>query len=53
MGRRNNSQVEVLSGLAPGERVIVSAYAAFGKARRVQISSLSGAYARTGCRPGA
>jgi HlyD family secretion protein len=38
IGRRNNSQVEVSSGLAPGERVIVSSYAAFGKAERLQIA---------------
>jgi HlyD family secretion protein len=38
IGRHNDSQVEVPSGLAPGERVIVSAYAAYGKADRLQIS---------------
>jgi HlyD family secretion protein len=38
IGRRNNSQVEVASGLAPGERVIVSTYAGFGKAERLQIA---------------
>ena len=38
VGRRNNSQVEVASGVAPGERVIVSTYAAFGKAERLQIA---------------
>ncbi len=37
-GRRNNSQFEVLDGLAKGERVIVSGYAAFGKAPRLHIS---------------
>jgi HlyD family secretion protein len=37
IGHRNNSQVEVASGLASGERVIVSTYAAFGKAERLQI----------------
>lgn len=37
-GRRNNSQVEVAGGLAEGERVIVSSYAAFGGAKRLQIS---------------
>ncbi|MDQ1920373.1 efflux RND transporter periplasmic adaptor subunit [Massilia pseudoviolaceinigra] len=35
-GRRNNTQVEVLAGLAPGERVIVSSYAGYGKAARLQ-----------------
>jgi HlyD family secretion protein len=38
IGRHNDSQVEVASGLAPGERVIVSAYAAYAKADRLQIS---------------
>ena len=37
-GRRSHSQVEILSGLAPGEQVIVSGYAAFGKAERVQLT---------------
>jgi HlyD family secretion protein len=36
--RRNNSQVEVASGLAPGEQVIVSTYARFGNAERLQIA---------------
>jgi HlyD family secretion protein len=39
IGRRSNSQVEVASGLSPGERVIVSSYAAFGKAERLQIGT--------------
>jgi HlyD family secretion protein len=38
IGRHNDSQVEVPSGLAPGERVIVSVYAAYGKTDRLQIS---------------
>jgi HlyD family secretion protein len=38
VGRRNNSQVEVASGLAPGERVIVSTYAAYSGAERLQIA---------------
>jgi HlyD family secretion protein len=37
-GRRNNSQIEVLEGLARGERVIVSGYAAYGKSLKLQIS---------------
>jgi len=37
-GRRNNAQLEVLSGLAVGERVIVSGYTAYGNAPRLQIS---------------
>lgn len=35
IGRRNAQQVEVLSGLRPGERVITSDYAAFDKVDRV------------------
>lgn len=38
VGRRNNSQMEVTAGLTPGERVIVSTYAGFGKAERLQIA---------------
>jgi HlyD family secretion protein len=38
LGRRNNSQVEVLSGLAAGESVIVSGYTPFGKAERLQLT---------------
>jgi HlyD family secretion protein len=38
VGRRNNSQVEVASGLTPDEQVIVSTYARFGKAERLQIA---------------
>jgi HlyD family secretion protein len=38
VGRRNNSQLEVSSGLKSGERVIVSAYAPFGNAQRLQIT---------------
>ncbi len=38
LGRRNNSQVEVLSGLAPGEQVIVSSYTPFAKAERLQLT---------------
>ncbi len=37
LGRRSNSQIEVLSGLAAGEQVIVSGYAGFGKAERLQL----------------
>ncbi|MDL2355750.1 MAG: efflux RND transporter periplasmic adaptor subunit [Pseudomonadota bacterium] len=37
-GRRSNSQVEILSGLAPGEQVIVSSYAAFEKTERLQLT---------------
>lgn len=37
-GRRNNAQVEVRFGLAAGERVLVSSYAAFGNAQRLQLA---------------
>jgi len=37
IGRRNNRQVEVLSGLTAGERVIISGYAAFGKSAKLQL----------------
>lgn len=39
LGRRNNAQVEVLSGLAAGDQVIVSSYAPFGKAERLQLTN--------------
>jgi HlyD family secretion protein len=38
LGRRNNRQVEIATGLEAGERVIVSNYGAFGKVERLQIS---------------
>jgi HlyD family secretion protein len=38
LGRRSNSQVEVLAGLTKGERVIVSSYTPFGKAERLQLT---------------
>jgi HlyD family secretion protein len=38
LGRRNNRQVEVASGLEAGERVIVSNYGSFGKVERLQIA---------------
>ncbi len=37
-GRRSNTQIEVLAGLAPGEKVIISSYAGFGKATRLQLT---------------
>jgi HlyD family secretion protein len=37
-GRHNSSQVEVLSGLVAGERVIVSSYAGYGRATRLQLT---------------
>ncbi|MCU6435623.1 efflux RND transporter periplasmic adaptor subunit [Undibacterium sp. Jales W-56] len=36
-GRRNNRQIEVLSGLKEGEKIVVSSYAAFGNATRLQM----------------
>ena len=38
LGRRSNTQVEVLSGLAAGEDVIVSGYTSFGKAERLRLT---------------
>lgn len=38
LGRRSNNQIEILSGLAPGDQVIVSGYANFGKAERLQLT---------------
>ncbi|MES3025733.1 MAG: biotin/lipoyl-binding protein [Pseudomonadota bacterium] len=38
LGRRSNSQVEILAGLAPGEKVIVSTYAAFANAERLRLT---------------
>jgi HlyD family secretion protein len=37
IGRRNANQVEVLNGLKPGERVIISDYAAFEKIDRINL----------------
>jgi HlyD family secretion protein len=37
IGRRTSAQVELMSGLAAGEHVIVSSYALFGKSERLQI----------------
>lgn len=39
LGRRNPQFVEVLGGLAPGERVIVSSYEAFSKMDRVEFEA--------------
>jgi HlyD family secretion protein len=38
VGRRSNTQIEVLSGLAAGDRVILSSYAAFGNSPMLQIT---------------
>ncbi len=38
IGRRSNSQIEVLDGLNTGEKVILSSYAAYGNSPRLQIS---------------
>lgn len=37
LGRRSTSQVEILSGLAAGEKVIISSYAHYGQAERLQL----------------
>jgi HlyD family secretion protein len=37
LGRRNPDNVEILQGLQPGERVIVSSYAAFQKVEQLDI----------------
>lgn len=37
LGRRNPAQVEVLAGLAQGERVIVSTYSPFGSADKLRL----------------
>lgn len=37
IGRRSHRQVEVLTGLAAGERVIVSSYAPFGQAPSIEL----------------
>jgi HlyD family secretion protein len=37
-GRRNNSQIEVLEGLAAGDRIILSSYAAYGNSPRLHIT---------------
>ena len=37
LGRRNIEQVEVLSGLAPGNRVITSDYANYGRIDRIDL----------------
>jgi HlyD family secretion protein len=38
IGRRNNNQIEVLAGLAAGERVIVSGYALYGKSPKLELT---------------
>jgi HlyD family secretion protein len=38
IGRRSNSQIEVLDGLAAGDKVILSSYAAYGNSPRLQIT---------------
>ena len=35
VGRRTSEQLEVISGLAPGERVITSDYTGFDKVERI------------------
>ena len=38
IGRRSNSQIEVLEGLAAGDLVVVSGYTGFGKAERLELT---------------
>jgi HlyD family secretion protein len=38
LGRRSSTQIEVLSGLNAGDRVIISSYAPFGKTERVELT---------------
>jgi len=38
LGRRNPEQVEVLGGLAPGERVIVSSYDSYKDIDRIELT---------------
>jgi len=38
IGRRSHAQAEVLGGVTPGDKVIVSGYAAYGGAERLQIA---------------
>lgn len=38
IGRRSNSQVEILDGLKAGDQVILSSYAAYGNSPRLQIT---------------
>lgn len=38
LGRKNPQSIEVLSGLAPGERVITSSYASFADAEQLSLS---------------
>ncbi|MFK8018759.1 MAG: efflux RND transporter periplasmic adaptor subunit [Pseudomonadales bacterium] len=39
LGRRNKEFIEVLSGLVPGEKVVVSSYGAFSDIQRLQLSN--------------
>lgn len=41
IGRRSHKQIEVLSGLNANEKVVVSAYSAYGKAERLAIQASS------------
>jgi HlyD family secretion protein len=38
LGRRNSEQVEVLSGLKAGERVIISDYGNYDRIERIDLS---------------
>jgi HlyD family secretion protein len=41
IGRRSHNQIEVISGLNPNEKVVVSSYAPYGKAERLAIQKAS------------
>ena len=38
IGRRNNRQIEILSGLQPGDKVVVSSYSSFLSVKHLQIT---------------
>ncbi len=38
LGRRTPSQVEILSGMAPGERTLTSDYATYGRIDRIDLT---------------
>ncbi len=38
IGRRNSDQVEILSGLRPGDRVITSSYQGWDKLQRIELT---------------
>jgi HlyD family secretion protein len=38
VGRRNAEQLEITSGLSPGERVIISDYTGFDRIDRIELT---------------